>query len=121
MMQSLSLSPQEAARELLRRRAVRRSLTEWARVIGFEPAPHHLLIIEAIEELLSATDYDTLLFVAPPGSAKSSYVSVALPSWYLASHPQNSILAASHSTTLAEKWGRRVRNLVIDHSRTLGV
>lgn len=118
---SLQVSPQEAARELLRRRKVRRSLTDWCQHIGFEPAPHHRIIIKAIEELLRAEDYDTLLIFAPPGSAKSSYVSIALPSWYLASHPRNSVLAASHTTTLAEKWGRRVRNLVGDHARTLGV
>lgn len=105
----------------MRRRAVRRSLTEWARLIGFEPAPHHALIIAAIEDLIEATDYDTLLIFAPPGSAKSSYVSVATPSWYLASRPTASVLAASHSTTLAEKWGRRVRNLVNEHSATLGI
>lgn len=90
-------------------------------MIGFEPAPHHKLIIREIEALLRADDYDTLLIFAPPGSAKSSYVSVALPSWYLASHPKSSVLAASHTTTLAEKWGRRVRNLVGEHAPTLGV
>ena len=121
MMLSLQVSPQVAARELLRRRTVRRSLTEWCRYIGYEPAPHHILIIKAIEELLDAEEYDTLLIFAPPGSAKSSYVSIALPSWYLATHPKNSVLAASHTTTLAEKWGRRVRNLVGEHARTLGI
>ena len=46
---------------------------------------------------------------------------MALPSWYLASNPRGSVLAASHTTTLAEKWGRRVRNLVGEHAHTLGV
>jgi hypothetical protein len=32
-----------------------------------------------------------------------------------------SILAASHTTELAEKWGRRIRNLVSEHSATLGI
>src|SRR5258705_5198642 len=118
---SLNLSPQEAAQELLQRRTVRRSLTEWCRRIGFEPALHHLIIITEIEALLSSTSYDTLLIFAPPGSAKSSYVSIALPSWYLASRPTHSILAASHSVTLAAKWGRRVRNLVAEHNITLGI
>jgi predicted phage terminase large subunit-like protein len=122
-MQSLSnaSSPLPELLELRRRRTVRKSLTSWCRHIGFDPAPHHKLIIREIEALLTAEDYDTLLIFAPPGSAKSSYVSVALPSWYLASHPKNSVLAASHTTTLAEKWGRRVRNLVSEHARTLGI
>jgi len=35
--------------------------------------------------------------------------------------PQSNVLAASHTTELAEKWGRRVRNLVNEHSLELGV
>jgi hypothetical protein len=32
------------------------------------------------------------------------------------------VLAASHTTELAEKWGRRVRNLIAEHSSlTLGI
>ena len=55
----------------------------------------------------------------PPGSAKSTYGSVLFPAWYLAQHPSHSILAASHTTELAEKWGRRVRNLIEEHGPTL--
>lgn len=118
---SLRLSPQSAATELLRRRRVRGSLEEWARYIGLEPAPHHRLIIREVEALLASNDYDTLLLGAPPGSAKSSYISVALPSWYIGRYPTHSILHASHTSTLAEKWGRRIRNLVAEHGPTLGV
>ena len=35
--------------------------------------------------------------------------------------PKANLLAASHTTELAEKWGRRVRNLVNEHSITLGI
>ena len=56
----------------------------------------------------------------PPGSAKSTYASVLFPPWLLASASWN-ILAASHTTELAEKWGRRIRNLVSEHSATLGI
>jgi predicted phage terminase large subunit-like protein len=56
----------------------------------------------------------------PPGSAKSTYASVLFPTWMLANNPWN-ILSASHKTELAEKWGRRIRNLVSEHSLTLGV
>jgi hypothetical protein len=59
--------------------------------------------------------------VAPPGSAKSTYVSVLLPSWYLANHPTKSILAATHSVEFAERWGRRVRNDIAHDTKTLGI
>lgn len=54
----------------------------------------------------------------PPGSAKSTYASILFPPWLMASTGWN-VLAASHTTELAEKWGRRVRNLIAEHSLVL--
>lgn len=109
-----------AARELLRRRRIRGSLTEWARHCGYEPAPHHRLIISKLEAVCRG-DIQNLLIFAPPGSAKSSYVSVLFPSYYLANHPTHNVLAATHSTDFAQKWGRKVRNETVLHSNTLGI
>ena len=61
------------------------------------------------------------MLFAPPGSAKSTYVSVLLPSWYLANHPENSILAATHNVEFAERWGRRVRNDIAADANVLGI
>jgi predicted phage terminase large subunit-like protein len=57
----------------------------------------------------------------PPGSAKSTYASILFPPWLLQRQPKANLLATSHTTELAEKWGRRVRNLVNEHSITLGI
>jgi predicted phage terminase large subunit-like protein len=114
------LSPQEAAQELLRRRSIRKSLVEWARYKGFEPARHHRFIIDQIVDFLASDDEVMLLF-APPGSAKSTYISRLLPTWYLANHPTHSILAATHSGDFAERWGRRVRNDVLVDYTVLGI
>src|SRR5262245_46953252 len=116
----MELTSQLAAQELIRRRKVRLSLAEWARHKDFEPAKHHLLIINEIEAFLGSYE-EVLLLFAPPGSAKSTYVSVLLPSWYLATHPTHSILAATHSVEFAERWGRRVRNDIANDTRTLGI
>src|SRR5262245_47675714 len=83
----MELTSQCAAQELIRRRRVRLSLAEWARYKGFEPAKHHLLIINEIEAFLSSED-EVLLLFAPPGSAKSTYVSVLFPAWYWLTTPQ---------------------------------
>ena len=113
-------SQQGAAGELLKRRGIRNSLSEWARYRGFDPAPHHQLFIREIEAFLESHD-EVLLLFAPPGSAKSTYVSVLLPSWYLANHPTHSILAATHNVEFAERWGRRVRNDIAVDSNVLGI
>jgi len=114
------LSQQAAAEALLFRRKVRSSLAEWARHKGFEPAAHHRLIISEIEAFLNSDD-EVLLLFAPPGSAKSTYVSHLLPSWYLANHPESSILAATHSVEFADRWGRRVRNDIDLDGKLLGI
>lgn len=56
----------------------------------------------------------------PPGSAKSTYGSKLFAAWYMANVSAN-VLAASHTTELAEKWGRWVRNCINEHSITLGI
>jgi len=109
-----------AATEILKRRSIRSSLVEWARHRGFEPAPHHRLIIKEIDDFLMSDD-EVLLLFAPPGSAKSTYVSILFPSHYLARYPQNSILAATHSVEFAQRWGRRVRNDIALESKMLGI
>jgi predicted phage terminase large subunit-like protein len=57
----------------------------------------------------------------PPGSAKSTYGSILFPPWFMQYGEPANVLAASHTTELAEKWGRRVRNLVTEHSLDLGI
>jgi hypothetical protein len=106
-----------AARELLHRKALCASLTEWCRHCGFEPALHHQLIIRELEAL-ERGEFDRLVVSAPPGSAKTTYVSHLFPPWYLARHPEHLILSGSHTQEFASrKIGRKVRNLIEQHSR----
>src|SRR5262245_42485695 len=112
--------PGEAAREVLTRRAIRRSLIKWGRYKGYEAAQHHRLICDEIESFLESDD-EVLLLFAPPGSAKSTWLSVLFPSYYLARFPQNSILAATHSVEFAQRWGRRVRNDIALDATVLGI
>jgi predicted phage terminase large subunit-like protein len=117
---NLQVSRPEAAKELLNRRSIRRSLTDWCQYAGFEPARHHRLLIEKLEAI-SRGDSDRLAVFMPPGAAKSTYASILYAPWHYAQRPGDCIIAASHTAELAEKWGRRVRNLLSEHSRILGV
>jgi predicted phage terminase large subunit-like protein len=109
-----------AATELLRRRAARRSLTDFTKTQGLLPAAHHALLIKELEDL-ERGDCDFLLIEMPPGSAKSTYVNWLFPAWYVARNGGQHVLTASHSTELAERWGRRTRNLINGESTLLGV
>jgi predicted phage terminase large subunit-like protein len=113
-------SPQEAAAMLIQRRSIRRSLTDFCRFAGFEPAAHHRLLISRLEAI-SRGEIDRLAVFMPPGAAKSTYASILFPPWYLSQHPDHTLIAASHTAELAEKWGRRVRNLLAEHTLALSV
>lgn len=105
----------------MRRRSIRRSLTEYSRYRGFEPAKHHQLIINELEAFVASNEYDVLLLHAPPGSAKSTYLSVLFPAWYLANFPARNVLFATHSVEFAQRWGRRVRNDITAEGIVLGI
>src|ERR1700737_424989 len=106
---------------LLQRRAIRKSLTEWSCHCGFEPAAHHRLIISELEAL-ERGEFDRLAVSAPPGAAKTTYVSHLFPAWYLARNPSHLVLSGSHTQAFAErKIGRKVRNLIERNSAILGL
>lgn len=81
--------------------------------LGFKPARHHAHLIEKLEAV-ERGEIKRLMVFMPPGSAKSTYASVVFPAWYLGRNPANSIIHGSHTTELAERWGRRIRNMVSD-------
>lgn len=105
----------------LARRAVRRSFVEWARYKEFEPAAHHVLIMNEVEAFLENPELEVLLLHAPPGCAKSTYISYLLPPWYFAKYPQNNILFATHNGDFAQRWGRKVRSEITNEGDTLGI
>lgn len=76
-----------------------------------EPARHHRYIIEKLEEVANGELKRLMLFL-PPGSAKSTYSSINFPPYWMAKNPGKLIIGASHSGELAERFGRKVRNIV---------
>ncbi len=96
-------------------RSSQKSLASFTKYLdlGFEPAKHHQLIIDKLEAV-ERGEIKRLMVFMPPGSAKSTYGSVLFPAWFLGRNPDRNVLASSHTTDLAEKFGRRVRNILAD-------
>jgi predicted phage terminase large subunit-like protein len=96
-------------------------LLEWSRraLDPLVPARHH---VELIRELtrLETGETDRLMVLMPPGSAKSTYVSVLFPAWWLHRRRASSVIAACHTAELADHFGRRVRRVVSEHEAALG-
>jgi len=72
-------------------------------------------------EAVANNHIDRLALFLPPGSAKSTYGSIVFPAWFLQRVRGSKIIAASHTTELAERFGRRVRNLVAEHGELLNL
>jgi predicted phage terminase large subunit-like protein len=81
---------------------------------------HHLQIMKALQRV-SSGETERLMLLLPPGSAKSTYASRIFPVWWFAHHPASAVIAASHTTTLAEHFGRSVRDLVAEKGDALGL
>jgi len=81
---------------------------------GESPASHHRrLCIEL--EAVARGEVTRLMVLAPPGSAKTTYVSRLFPAWYFATRPHTNIIAASHTAELAETNSTYVQRFIRDY------
>jgi predicted phage terminase large subunit-like protein len=97
----------------------------------YVPAAHHRLLISKLEDLERGyvevdgerVPFKRLMVFMPPGSAKSTYGSVLFPSWYLGKHPTHDLIQGSYNGDLADRFGRRARNMFAspDHYAVFGV
>lgn len=118
----------DIARDLIRRKRARESLHSYVLNIDIPTAPsgamypdedllgpahllmpiHHSKILEvAMRTILRP--YGRALIMAPPGTAKSSYISVAVPPWAMCRTPGTRIILTSYASTLAQRQARRAR------------
>ena len=123
-MQSLPQRLQSLEQEIQRRLKAQTGLAQFIeyRDAGYRPAAHHKLLIEHLEAV-ERGDIERLMVCMPPGSAKSTYASVEFPAWFIGRNPKLFTIAASHTQELAERFGRRVRNIVgsAEFGRVFGV
>lgn len=118
-MTKTTVSPADAAAEILARDDAQASLKGFIaygdgwNVLqhGVVPAAHHNLLIDYLEAVLRG-DIDRLMVLMPPGSAKSTYSSILFPPYAMGRNPHWNILGVSNTTELAEKWSRKVRQIV---------
>jgi len=85
-----------------------------------EPARHHKVLIAKLEAVARGS-CERLMVQMPPGSAKSTYASVLFPAYYLGNQIGGQIIAASHTASLANHFGRLVRRIVVEYGQALDV
>jgi predicted phage terminase large subunit-like protein len=79
----------------------------------FTFARHTKVLVSALEAI-ERGEIDRLLISMPPQHGKSEQASIRFPCWYLGRHPDRSVVGASYSQELADEFGRKVRNGIID-------
>jgi predicted phage terminase large subunit-like protein len=110
---NFTLSPSQAATELLRRELAAEGLIDFTRYTfrDYRPAEHHKLIAEKLEAV-ERGEITRLMIFMPPRHGKSELASKRFPAWFLGRNPNRSIIAASYNSDLAGDFGREVRNIV---------
>lgn len=78
------------------------------------PAPHHRLIGERIQAAFEGRASNRLMIFAPPRHGKSELTSKIAPAYFLGRWPDKKVIAASHTQTLADGFGRQVRDILMD-------
>lgn len=86
------------------------SAYQWA---GYRD-PGHVRLIARELEAVERGENDRLMVFLPPRHGKSHTASENFPAWYLGRNPDHYVIAASHTQELADDFGRKVRNQIVD-------
>ena len=117
-----TLSPQEKAELLkdLEERAARASkeigkdsMLGFATHVypGFKIGPHHRKLSRIFEDVIAGKKKRVIINIAPR-HGKSEFSSYLFPAYFLGKFPEKKIIMGTHTASLSEDFGRRVRNLI---------
>lgn len=112
-----------------RKSQARRSLTKYAAYVDVPGAPapdykksqkfyaeklgaalHHRKIAAVCEAIDSGKIKNAMVF-APPGTAKSTWISVVFSTWFLGKNPRKDIISTSYGDGLSLRFSRKCRQL----------
>lgn len=79
----------------------------------FQRPEHIQTIIKALSKIESG-EIKRLMINVPPRFGKSYLVSTIFPTWYLGKNPDKNIIFSTYGQSLADDFGRQVRNIVQD-------
>ena len=130
---ALSLASRFSPEDVLaaRRELAKRNLTDFACLVDIPTVPltdeaqedrfsvmklntlaaHHRLLLNDLQGIEDGS-IPNLMVLMPPGSAKSTYSDVVFIPWFMAKKPRRNVILASYASEIAEKQGRRARQLI---------
>lgn len=113
MTTNLPVSRQQAARELIRRRAARSGMLEFVQYCdaSYQAQWYHKLLCEYLVGFVNR-DIENLMVYMPPQHGKSQLVSRALPAFIFGLLPDAKVLAASYAAELIQGMNRDVQRMM---------
>lgn len=105
----------EKMEEQMRVTAARNDLLEFTKEVypNYDVGAHHRQMAKLFKEVIQGKKSRIIINVAPR-HGKSELTSYLLPAWFLGHKPDAKIIMATHTQSLSEDFGRRVRNLIAD-------
>ena len=89
------------------------SLIRFAHTVypGFKEGAHHRKLASIFKDVAEGKKKRVIINIAPR-MGKSEFSSYLFPAWFLGQYPDKKIIMATHTASLSEDFGRRVRNLI---------
>jgi predicted phage terminase large subunit-like protein len=78
---------------------------------GFKIGPHHRKLSRIFEDVIAGKKKRVIINIAPR-HGKSEFSSYLFPAYFLGKFPEKKIIMGTHTASLSEDFGRRVRNLI---------
>lgn len=80
---------------------------------GFKVGPHHRKLARIFNAVIKGEKKRVIINIAPR-MGKSEFSSYLFPAFFLGNFPNKKIIMGTHTASLSEDFGRRVRNLLDD-------
>ena len=93
--------------------AAQNDLIQFAKRVypNYSVGAHHKVMARIFKDVAEGRKKRVIINIAPR-HGKSELTSYLLPAWYLGLHPDHQIIMATHTASLSEDFGGRVRNLI---------
>lgn len=78
---------------------------------GFKIGPHHRKLARIFTDVIEGRKKRVIINIAPR-MGKSEFSSYLFPAYFLGKYPEKKIIMGTHTASLSEDFGRRIRNLL---------
>jgi predicted phage terminase large subunit-like protein len=108
LLEALELREQRLSRQL-----ASKNLIGFAQHVypGFKVGAHHRQLAKIFEDVISGKKKRVIINIAPR-MGKSEFSSYLFPAYFLGKFPEKKIIMGTHTASLSEDFGRRIRNLI---------